>query len=209
MRIGRAKALAAAIAIAAAGSYFAWRSEPPEQAGARAGAARLMGELMSGTAVVGGPFTLHDAAGRRVSLSDFRGKVVLLYFGYMSCPDVCPSDLAAIGQCLRALGGQADAVQPIFVTLDPQRDKGQALADYAAAFHPRFVALTGSEAEVRAVATAYKVYFEKIAPAASPTYLIDHMAFVFLLDREGRFIAIFPPGTPPQRMETLVREQLA
>ena len=100
-------------------------------------------------------------------------------------------------------------MQPIFVTLDPERDRGQALRDYAAGFDPRFVALTGSTSEVQRVATAYKVHSEKIRPPKVATYLIDHTAFVFLLDRQGRLVAIFPPGTPPQRMEVLVREQLA
>lgn len=198
----------AAIGALAAIVFLAPHERSTPEQGRRADAARLMGELMSGTAAVGGPFGLQDASGKRVRLSDFRGKVVLLYFGYMSCPDVCPSDLAAIGQCLRSMGTAADDVQPLFVTLDPERDKGESLREYAAAFHPRFVALTGSAAEIRRVATAYKVYYEKIRPAAAPFPLIDHTAFTFLLDREGRFVAIFPPGTPPQRMETLVREQL-
>lgn len=205
----RAPALAVAIAIVAAISFYAPQDEslPPEAP--RAEAARLMGELMSGTAPVGGAFTLQDPAGKPISLSDFRGKVVLLYFGFMSCPDVCPSDLAAMGQCVRSLGAAGEDVQPLFVTLDPERDDGQALRDYAAGFHPQFVALTGSTAEVRRVATAYKVFFEKVRPPGVKDYLIDHTAYVFLLDRQGRFVAIFPPGTPPQRMEVLVREQLA
>ena len=205
----RAAALIAAIGAVAAIAYRAPGDEAPALEIRRNGAARLMADLMSGTSAVGGPFTLQDASGKRVSLSDFRGKVVLLYFGYMFCPDVCPTDLAAIGQCVRALGAAGDEVQPIFITLDPGRDKGQALRDYAAGFHPRFVALTGSTDEVQRIATAYKIYFARVRPPGAAAYLIDHTAFVFLLDREGRFVAIFPPGTPARRMEVLVREQLA
>jgi protein SCO1/2 len=174
----------------------------------RADAARLMGELMSGKHPVGGPFTLTDPAGRRVSLASFRGKLVLLYFGYATCPDVCPTDLAIIGQTLRGLGAQGDEVQPVFITLDPRRDTAAVLREYAAAFHPRMVALTGSERDIRRVATDYKVFFEKVPLPGTKTYTIDHTAYTFLLDRDGRFVSLFPPGTPAERMATLLREQL-
>jgi protein SCO1/2 len=174
----------------------------------RAEAARLMGELMSGKHPVGGPFTLSDPAGRRVSLASFRGKLVLLYFGYATCPDVCPTDLAIIGQTLRSLGAQADQVQPVFITLDPLRDTAAVLREYAAAFHPRMVALTGPEGDIRRVATDYKVFFEKVPLPGTQTYTIDHTAYTFLLDRDGRFVSLFPPGTPAERMATLLREHL-
>ena len=207
--IRRAAALVTAMGAVAAIVFLAPRDASIPIEGRRSEAARLMSELMSGTASVGGPFTLQDSSGKRVSLADYRGKVVLLYFGYMFCPNVCPADLAAIGQCMRLLGTAGEVVQPLFVTLDPERDRGEALRGYAASFHPRFIALTGSSAEVEQVARSYKVFHEKIRPPGVSSYLIDHTAFVFLLDREGRFAAIFPPGTPPQRMETLVREQIA
>jgi protein SCO1/2 len=168
-----------------------------------------MSELMSGRHPIGGRFTLADPAGRRVALDDFRGKLVLLYFGFASCPDVCPTDLAIIGLALRELGGAADAVQPLFVTLDPQRDTPEVLREYAAAFHPRFVALTGSEAEVRRVATDFKVYFAKVRQPGTSTYTIEHTAYTFLLDREGRFVTLFPPGTPAERMVSMLHEALA
>jgi protein SCO1/2 len=163
-----------------------------------------MNELMSGRARVGGPFALPDASGRLRSLAEFRGKQVLLYFGFASCPDVCPTDLAVIGEALRLLGPQAEQVQPVFVTLDPARDTPEVLREYVAAFHPRFVALRGSEAQTRDVATRYKVFYEKVPQAAG--YMIDHMAFTFLLDRAGRYVAFFPPGTPPGRMAALLRQ---
>ena len=174
----------------------------------RADAARLMNELMSGKVPVCGPFTLTDPGGRRVSLAAFRGKFVLLYFGYASCPDVCPTDLAIIGQLLRALGKDAVRVQPVFVTLDPSRDKPAVMRAYAAAFHPSFVALTGSEAEIRSVATRYKVFYEKVPLPGTSTYAIDHTAYTFLLDRQGRYLSFFPPGTPMERMAVGVRDQL-
>jgi len=164
---------------------------------------------MSGRHTVGAPFALSDPAGRRVALEDFRGRLVLLYFGYATCPDVCPTDLAIIAHTLRALGPQGEQVQPLFVTLDPQRDKPAVLREYAAAFHPRLIALTGSQAEVRKVATDFKVFFEQVRLPGSKRYTIDHTAYTFLLDREGRFASLFPPGTPAERMGFLLREQLA
>lgn len=190
------------LALALAGSALA---EAPR----RADAARLMQELMSGKAQVGGPFTLTDQHGKRRSLSDFRGKLVLLYFGYIFCPDVCPTDLAAIARLLALLGADADKVQTLFVTLDPARDTAALLRKYVAAFDARFVALRGTEAETRRVATLYKTYYEKVRPAGSNTYVIDHSAFIYLIDRAGRYVAFFPPGTTPERMQVMVRETLA
>jgi protein SCO1/2 len=199
--------LAVVLAAAAAGAWLYLREDLPP-AGSREGAARLMTELMSGKGPVGGPFTLSDAGGGRRSLADFRGKLVLLYFGFTYCPDVCPTDLMAMGNLIRSLGSAGDRVQPVFVTLDPARDKPEALRSYVASFHPRFVALTGTEEEIRRVATSYKVYFEKVKPPGVSTYLIDHTAYVFLLDGEGQFVTLFPPGTPQERMAVMVREQL-
>ena len=195
-----------AAALAAVVLLAACEPAPPER---RADAARLMGELMSGKHPVGGPFTLADPQGRRVSLEDFRGKLVLLYFGYASCPDVCPTDLAEIARALRELGAAADAVQPLFITLDPKRDTPAVLREYATAFHPRLLALTGSEEEVRKIATDYKVFFEKVQPPGAKDYLIDHTPYTFLLDREGKFVILFPPGTQADRMGVMLREQLA
>ena len=113
-----------------------------------------------------------------------------------------------MGNLIRSLGPAGDQVQPVFVTLDPARDRPEMLRAYVASFHPRFVALTGTEDEIRRVATSYKVYFEKVKPPGASTYFIDHTAYVFLLDREGRFVSLFPPGTPQERMAVMVREQL-
>jgi len=198
-----------AVALAGGAAAFLHFREKPAEETRREDAARLMNELMSGKAPVGGPFTLEDQYGKRRSLADFRGKLVLLYFGYSFCPDVCPTDLAAMAQLVRTLGAEGDKLQPVFVTLDPERDTQELLRNYVAAFHPRFVALRGSEEEVRRVATAYKIYFEKVRPPGSSVYLSDHMAFVFLLDRDGKYVAFFPPGTSAERMATMVREVLA
>lgn len=196
-------------ALAAAAVVFAALLLPRDsipQEERRADAGRLMTDLMSGRAAVGGPFELADPSGRPRALAEFRGKLVLVYFGYVHCPDVCPTDLARIGAMLRSLGGDAQAVQPLFVTLDPERDTPAVLREYAAAFHPQFIALRGSEAQTRRVATSYKVFYEKVPQADG--YFIDHTPLTFLLDRNGRYIAFFPPGTPSDRMAVMVRESL-
>jgi cytochrome oxidase Cu insertion factor (SCO1/SenC/PrrC family) len=100
-------------------------------------------------------------------------------------------------------------VQPLFITLDPARDTPDVLRGYAAAFHPRLIALTGSDDEIRRIATAYKVFYEKVRMERADLYLIDHSAFTFLLDRSGKYVMFFPPGTTPERMAVMVREQLA
>ncbi|MBL8490613.1 MAG: SCO family protein [Rhodocyclaceae bacterium] len=172
----------------------------------RTDAARLMNDLMAGKGPIGGPFTLEDSDGRRVSLADFRGRSVLLYFGYTFCPDVCPTDLLAMARLLRLMGPEADRLQPLMITLDPERDRAPALSAYAKSFDPRFVALRGSPAETRAVADAYKVFYEKVFPGDGAPYLVDHSAFIYLLDAEGRYVAFFPPGTTPERMATMIRD---
>ena len=207
MRLLGGIALAAAL-LAAAAWFFSQDAqqaqETPEDR--RVDAARLMNDLMTGKTPVGGPFTLTDGSGTARSLADFRGKLVLLYFGYTFCPDVCPTDLARIGAMMKLLGTEAEAVQPLFITLDPLRDTPALIKEYAAAFHPRLIALRGSEAETRKIATSYKVFYEKVPQGK--TYFIDHTALTFLIDRNGKYIAFFPPGTHADRMAVMVREAL-
>lgn len=159
---------------------------------------------MVGKLGIGGPFELNDSQGRRVGTAHWRGQLVLLYFGYTYCPDVCPTDLASMAAALESLGRQASKVQPVFVTLDPKRDTPSLLSAYAGAFGPRFVALTGTEDEIRRVALAYRVYYEKV-PGRAGAYLIDHTSFTYLLDEDGRYAGYFPPGTTGERMAAAIR----
>ena len=206
---GRLTLAALAIVLAAVACYITWRAAPADEAPRRTDAARLMNDLMSGKVPVGGPFTLTDQRGKRVSLADFRGKVVMLYFGYTFCPDVCPTDLYAIAGMIKLLGADGPKVQPVFVTLDPERDTPTQLGLYVESFNPRFVALSGSETEIRDVATAYKVFFEKVRQPGASYYLIDHTAFTYVIDALGNYAGFFPPGTSGERMAALVRDLLA
>jgi protein SCO1/2 len=174
----------------------------------RLDAARLMNELMTGRGPIGGPFLLTDQRGRRVGPSHWHGKTVLLYFGYTFCPDACPTELKSIADAIDLLGPDGDRVQPVFVTLDPQRDKPDQIGRYAEAFNPRFAALSGTEAEIREVALSYKVFYEKVPMKGSDQYLIDHTSFTYALDTEGRYVGYFPPGTSGRRMAEQVKALL-
>ena len=196
----------AALALAAFAA-FAGAAEEAVPEPRREEAARLMNDLMLGRDV-GGEFTLRDARGKTRRLADFRGKLVLLYFGFTTCPDICPTDLREIGVAVKRLGARGRQVQPVFITLDPVRDKPAIIAEYIRNFHPRFVALTGTEDEVRAVARAYKVFYEKVDIPGGLGYTIDHAAFTFLIDRQGKYIGIIPPGTPADRIARIVQGEM-
>lgn len=148
-------------------------------------------------ASMGGPFTLTDQDGRRVSDTQFAGKYRLVYFGFTFCPDVCPTDLAAIGAGLRRFEaqdpGRAARVQPIFITVDPARDTPDVLRRYVANFHPRLIGLTGSEAEIAQVARTYRVYYERGAPAPGGGYGVNHSQMITLYGPAGEPVAIVPP----------------
>lgn len=149
----------------------------------------------------GGPFDLVDHQGQRRSERDFRGRFLLIQFGYTFCPDVCPLGLETITQALDLLDGTASKVQPLFISVDPARDTPDRLAAYVGHFHPALIGLTGSEAEVQAVARAYKVHRRKVVPEAAPEeYLVDHSSITYLMGPDGAFISLFPYGTAPERM---------
>ena len=183
------------------------RADPQEPT--RVDAARLMNELMTGSTPIGGPFLLSDQHGQRVGPALWHGKVVLLYFGYMFCPDACPTDLKNIADAIDILGPNGMRVQPVFITLDPKRDKPGQIGRYAESFNPRFAALSGTEDEIRKVALSYKVFYEKVSVRGSDQYLIDHTSFIYALDVEGRYAGYFPPGTSGRRLAEQVKSMLA
>ena len=171
-------------------------------------AAQMMDDLMYGRGSVGGPFTLTDQTGKPRSDTDFRGKLMIVYFGYTYCPDVCPTDLMAITQALDALGPAAEGVQPVFITIDPERDT-KVLAEYLAAFHPSFVGLTGSPEQIRKVANSYKVFYVKMPGERSGEYSIDHTGAIYLMGRGGEYLGFMPPQTSPDRLTEVLRKNLA
>ncbi len=172
-------------------------------------AAETMDILMWNREPIGGPIVLVDHTGKTRTDRDFRGHLMLVYFGFTYCPDVCPTDLMAIGQALELLGPDGDEVQPIFITLDPARDTAEHLAEYVPLFHPRLIGLTGSDDAIRKAADAYKVYYAKVALGKeADDYTIDHTAYIYLMDRDGKYLGFFPPGTSAERMVEIIRPRL-
>jgi protein SCO1/2 len=172
-------------------------------------AAELMDAVMWNREPIGGPFELIDQNGARRTEADFRGRFMLVYFGFTLCPDICPTDLLQMALAVDRLGAAGDMVQPIFVTLDPERDTPEHLKDYMSLFHPRFVGLSGSAAAIRDAARAYRVYYEKVPREDGSGYTVDHSAFIYLIDPDGRYLGFFPPGTSAEQMAETIRAQPA
>jgi protein SCO1/2 len=171
-------------------------------------ATELIEGLLSGRVPVGGPFELTDQTGHRRTDADFRGKLVVLYFGYTYCPDVCPTELQSISLALDKLGAAAEAAQPLFITVDPERDTPARLADFVSSFHPRLIGLTGSLAEVRKTAIAYRTFFAKNTIATPGDYSVDHTGFIYLVGKDGRYLGFLPPDLAPDAIADAIRARL-
>jgi protein SCO1 len=153
-------------------------------------AVALIEALLENRGPIGGPFDLIDHGGRRRTDADFRGKLVLIYFGYTHCPDVCPTTMFEVSEILRALGPDADRTRALFITVDPERDTPSVIKDYLSSFDPHLAGLTGDPAAVAAVAKAYRAYFKKV-PTEGGDYIMDHTAIVYLMDKNGHFVSPF------------------
>jgi cytochrome oxidase Cu insertion factor (SCO1/SenC/PrrC family) len=198
-RLRACLALAAALLVAA----------PLAHSQSERSAGELMDAVMWAKEPIGGPFALIDHTGKPRTDTEFRGKLMLVYFGFTLCPDVCPTDLMAMGQAIDKLGAAGDAVQPLFVTVDPERDTPAHLADYVPSFHPRLIGLTGDAAQIRDAARAYRVYYAKVELGAGAEYTVDHSGFIYLMDRNGKYLGFFPPGTPADRMAAVLKTHLS
>ena len=165
------------------------------------------GEVAISPSAVGGPFSLTDQNGRRVTEADFRGKPVLVFFGFTNCPDVCPTALFEMSEVLRRLGPDAEKVNAIFISVDPARDTPEKLKDYLQSFHDRISALTGSQADIDAVTKAYKAYAKRV-PLEGGNYTMDHSAIVYLMDKNGRFVAPFNLKRPADEAAADLRRYL-
>jgi protein SCO1/2 len=155
----------------------------------------------SGAALIGGPFSLVGAGGKPVTDRDFRGRYMLFFFGFTHCPDICPAELQLVAQALEQLGDKAKNVVPIFITLDPERDTPEAMANFVKSFGPNFVGLTGSPEAIAAAAKAYRVAYSKVENKDSAgDYSVDHSALVYLMDPEGRYVTHFSYGLSADQM---------
>jgi protein SCO1/2 len=163
--------------------------------------------VTTGQADVGGPFQLTDQHGKRIGDKDFRGRYMLIYFGYSFCPDVCPTTLAVIAQALDKLGGRSHQVVPIFITIDPERDTPKVLDDYMKAFGPSFVGLTGGAAEIKDVEKRYRVYAVK-KPLPGGSYGMDHSSVIYLMGPDGKMVSFYDEAVSPDELAKDLRSKI-
>lgn len=165
---------------------------------------------ISGRPSVGGPFSLIDQNGKRVTDKDFAGRYMLVFFGFTNCPDICPSGLQVMTAAFEKLGHRVDDVVPVLITIDPARDTSEKLNAYAKSFHPRLVALTGSESEIASIIKAYRVYAQKVPDESDPTrYSIDHSAIFYLMGKDGSLAAPIPYTTDVDQLASAIDKALS
>lgn len=150
-------------------------------------------------------FTLQSATGETVSLQDYRGKVVPIYFGYTFCPDICPTTMADLARVQREVDDEGKGMQVLMITVDPQRDAPAVVQDYVASFHPTFVGLSGSEEAIAAAAEPFGVFYEIAEGSASTGYLVDHTARVFVVDKDGALRVSYAYDTPIEEIASDLR----
>ncbi|HEX8827735.1 MAG TPA: SCO family protein [Xanthobacteraceae bacterium] len=158
---------------------------------------RVPSPIGSAAAAVGGPFHLEDQNGKPVSDADMKGRPFLVFFGFTHCPDICPTTLFEMSQVMRALGPDADRAGALFITVDPARDTPAVMKDYLSSFDPHLRGLTGDQASIDAAIKAYRVYAKKV-PLDNGDYTMDHTALVYLMDKDGHFVAPFNVNRTPE-----------
>jgi protein SCO1/2 len=167
----------------------------------------LAGRVVEGAPAIGGTYTLVDQRGQPFSSDLLKGKYQLVYFGFTNCPDICPLSLQVMTDALNIAGPMAENVVPVFITVDPERDTPQVMAEYVANFHPRFVALTGTPEQVRAATSAYRVYFKKAAEESPGEYMMEHSGFVYLMNGEGAYVTHFKSDATAEQMAARLRQE--
>jgi len=160
-----------------------------------------------GPSAIGGPFKLIDQDGKQITDQDLKGKPLLVFFGYTHCPDVCPTTLFDLSEMMHALGKDADRTNALFITVDPERDTPAVMKDYLSSFDPHLRAATGSEKAVDAAEKAYRVYAKKV-PGEHGDYSMDHTALVYLMDKQGRFVAPFSLKRRPEASAADLRKYM-
>ncbi|PDT88413.1 copper-binding protein [Bradyrhizobium sp. Y36] len=158
-------------------------------------------------AAIGGPFQLTDQHGKAVTDKNLKGKPTLIFFGYTHCPDVCPTSLFEISEVLRAMGKDADKVNAVFISVDPERDTPATMKEYLSSFDPHLEGLSGDPAETAKVVTSYRVYAKKV-PTKDGDYTMDHTALIYLMDRDGRFVSPFNLKRTPEEAAADLKKYL-
>jgi protein SCO1 len=155
---------------------------------------------------IGGPFALTDGDGQQVTDQTYRGKWLLVYFGFTSCPDVCPTGLSNIAGALQQLGPDAERVQPLFITVDPERDTVAMMKDYVAAFDKRIAGLTGTPEQIAAVAREYRVYYKRVGEGDD--YTMDHSVVLYVMDPDGNYSTVLRHNLAPAEIAAALKELL-
>lgn len=201
-RLRLAAWLALLVLVLAASGYAGWRTFGPTAAPT----AKQVGQAM-----IKSEFDLVDHHGNRVTEEDFAGLWQLVFFGFTYCPDVCPTTLATIAEVLDTLGTDADQVAPLFITVDPERDTPEVMAEYVAAFHPRLVGLTGTPDQIEAAARSFRTYYAKAEEAGAPDgYLMAHSGYIYLMTPDGEYEAVFTENAnPPEEIAAQIERRLA
>ncbi len=164
----------------------------------------------TGKALIGGAFTMVNQKGKTVTEKDFLGRHSLVFFGFTHCPDICPATLQVASEAMEKLGPLADKVQPVFVSVDPERDTPEILKSYLEDFDPRLTGLTGSVDQVAKIAKAYRIYHNKVAdPNSEGGYTVDHSAYLYLMSPEGQYIAHYPPAIQGDALADRMRPALS
>ncbi|WP_025899973.1 SCO family protein [Sneathiella glossodoripedis] len=176
----------------------------------------MFGERIQGTSrtivgapQIGGPFTLVNEDGQQVTEEDFKGKLMLVFFGYTFCPDVCPTELNVFSEVMEALGEDAENVVPVFITVDPDRDTAEVIKEYTDAFHPSIIGLTGTPEQITHVKKQYRAYGQAVEKEKDPEfYLVDHTSFTYLMGRDGEMITVFSYGTKAEEIVANIEKLL-
>ena len=162
----------------------------------------------SGEALIGGDFELTNQNGAKVKNTDFSDKYMLVYFGFTNCPMICPTDMAVLTQSLEILGDNSNKIQPIFITIDPERDTPEQINSFLSNFYPTFQGLTGTQEEIADVANKYRVYSKKVKAEDVGEYLMDHSAYTYLMDKSGKYITHFRHEQPAENIAKKLREYI-
>jgi protein SCO1/2 len=165
----------------------------------------LRAQVQSGATKIGGPFTLVDDTGAQVTEADLKGKPTVMYFGYTFCPDVCPTTLADLAQWIRMLGPDANKLNYVFVTVDPERDTPKVMHDYVSAFDSRIRGLTGTSEQIAKVTSEYRIYYKRI-PTSDGGYVMDHTAVLYMMDPDRRFVGVLPYQEDTDKAVAKLRE---
>lgn len=197
---GKGTFAAASVLVLAAGAGGWWWNSR--------NAAPTMVPVTAASLTFGGPFSLVDHTGRKVSDRDFHGYFTLVFFGFTTCPDVCPTALQSVATVLQLLGNESAKIRPLFVTVDPERDTPATLAGYVTLFDPRIVGLTGTPEQIAQIARAYRIHYRK-ASDSSAGYLMEHTAVMFLMGPDGKYLTHIPPDMPPRRIAETIRQNMA